>query len=275
MAVFFNKRQMLFEPVQPLSAGGMARLTLVQQPDGTRLVLRELHPRLCWDLRMQWRFYRGVKIREKVSPHPNIVYSVDFGYRGFIPYEIIEYVPGVNLHELINKKDDLIKKNSLLLLRHISTAIAHIHAKGYIHLDIKAENIVIDSNSGENDFRVKLTDFDLSRKAYSCFDRYHSGTASYMAPEQLRQGAIGIEADIFAFGVLSYYLVTGTKPFTGYTREEMRRQQMSTTYQINEPIKINPDLTPKLNKIIMECLEKDPTKRYPNMAFLQKEIGNL
>lgn len=259
--------------LQKFAAGGTAVLYLAEQPDGHRLVIRELLPRLRWQWRMHRRFLNGARIREAVSPHPNIVYSVEYGYRRLVPYEIIEYVKGSALHEMIGRKDPLIKEQSFEILRQACCAVSHVHEKGYIHLDVKPENFLVDTSGGT--VRVKLTDFDLSRKIGDVLDAHRSGTATYMAPEQLRSGAVGIESDVFAFGVLGYYLVTGQKPFSGFTIDEMRRQQLSSSFQILEPVKVAPDITPKLNWMIMKCLEKDAAKRFPNMQYLQKEMGRI
>ncbi len=256
-----------------LAEGGMAILYMAEQPDGTKLVIRELHPRLRWRLRKHWRFLRGAYIREKVSPHPNIVFSVEFGYSGLVPYEIIEYVPGVNLHVLIGRKDETILRNVLDVLRQACSAIAHTHASGYMHLDVKAENFVVDFSSGG--IGVKLTDFDLSRRSGRAFDAHRSGTVTYMAPELLRKGSVGMAVDIFAFGVLAYYLVTGKKPFSGFTEEELRKQQLSHSYQVIEPNRFNPDISPKLNRLILKCLEKNPLQRFPSMIYLQRELEHL
>lgn len=259
-----------------IAVGGMAVLFLAEQPDGTHLVIRELHPKLRWRLRSHWRFLRGARIREAVSPHPHIVFSVEHGYGGLVPYEIIEYVPGQNLHELIGRRDEFVVQNSLEVLRQASHAIAHMHDLGYIHLDVKAENFVLDKRAQDNrEILVKLTDFDLSRRSTAAIDARRSGTASYMAPELLKSGSVGIEADIFAFGVLAYYLVTRRKPFSGFTIDEMRRQQLSQAFHVAEPARLNPDIAPKLNRIIMTCLEKDPRERFPSMSYLRRELGSL
>jgi serine/threonine-protein kinase len=271
-----RSQRIRIQRLQQIAVGGMAVLFLAEQPDGTNLVIRELHPKLRWRLRSHLRFRRGARIRDLVSPHPNIVFSVEYGYSRLVPYEIIEYVPGQNLHELIGRRDECIVRNNLEVLRQASNAIAHMHDAGYIHLDVKAENFVLDKRAYEQDrVLVKLTDFDLSRRISASFDARRAGTASYMAPELLRKGSVGIEADIFAFGVLAYYLVTRRKPFSGFTLDEMRRQQLSQSYLVPEPIRLAPEIAPKLSWIIMKCLEKDPAQRFPSMAYLRRELDRF
>ena len=257
-----------------IARGGVARLTLAVQPDGTRLVIRELHPHLVFKFRVHWRFVNGTRVREMLTPHARIVYSVERGYYRFTPYEVIEYVPGENLRERIIHKDPVARKNHLLILRQAAEALAYMHSQDIMHLDVKPENFLVDDSGPE--ISVKLTDFDLSRICKRPKkDPHRAGTGSYMAPEQFKTGTIGPQADIFAFGVMAYYLVTGQKPFSGFTITEMRRQQVSTKFKIPEPSRLNPDISPKLERLIMQCLEKDPDQRIPSMLYLQQELGRV
>lgn len=269
-----NARKIEFERRHLVAAGGMATLTLVVQKDGAPLVLRELQPKLQWSPWMHVRFLRGAKIRDAVSPHPHIVYSAEYGYHGLRPYELIEYCPGANLNELIMRKDERIRKSSLEILRQACAALAHMHTRGYIHLDVKAENIIVQETQDDS-VSVKLTDFDLSRPCTSHHDFSRAGTANYMSPEMLRCGTVGVESDIFAFGVMAYYCMTGRKPFSGFTLAEMRRQQMSAVATVPEPSKLNHDISPKLSWIITRCLEKNPEQRFPSMNYLQQEFSRV
>jgi serine/threonine-protein kinase len=264
-------RGIKYTRVQVLAKGGIARITLGIQPDGRKVAVRELLPRHVLRPRIHWGFVRGTRIREQLSPHPQMTCSFETGHAGIIPYEVIEYVPGENLRERIIHRDECIRAQPLEILRQAALAIAHVHAQQFLHLDIKAENYLVDTTDGQ--LRVKLTDFDLSRRYGVRSDPYRSGTASYMSPEQLTAGQIGFESDIFAFGVMAYYLVTGKRPFSGFTIEELRRRQVSHSFEIIEPRRLNPDLMPKLNHIILACLKKDPAKRFPNMAYLCQELG--
>jgi len=264
-------RRIKITRLQQLAKGGMAMLTLGVQPDGKKLVVREMHPQHVLRWRLHWGFVRGTRIRERLSPHPHIVCSLECGHAGLVPYEIIEYVPGANLKERIIHKDPCVTQNPLEILRQAAAAVAHVHDCRIVHLDIKAENFLVDTR--EDAIRIKLTDFDLSRDCRSRVDPCRSGTANYMSPEQLTSGQIGFQSDIFAFGMIAYHLVTGKPPFSGFSMEEMRQKQVSHSYEVVEPRRLNPDLTPKLNWIILRCLEKDPAKRFPSMPYLCKELN--
>jgi serine/threonine-protein kinase len=266
-------KRIQYTRLHQFAAGGMAVLTLGVQPDGHKLVVRELHPKLRWNLRKHLAFMRGARIREAVSPHAHVVFPIERGYNRLVPYEVIEYVHGANLNDLIIRRDPLVKASAMDILYQACVAVAHVHDQGFLHLDVKPENFLVDTSRPE--FRIKLTDFDLSCRDDGSRNARRSGTKAYMSPELLRHGAVGVEADIFAFGVLAYFLVTGRKPFAGHSIRETFRQQLSQDFQVTEPVKMQSEISPKLNRAIMQCLERDPDKRFPCMLFLQKELERM
>ena len=261
--------------VKTIAHGGMALLTLARTPDGKEVVKRELHRKYMLRPRTHMRFLRGLRIREMLSPHDHIVRPLTRGYHGLLPYEILEYVPGHNLHEWILRRREKIESCALTILKDVAEAVAFMHEKHILHLDVKAENVLIDTGGDSGQLNAKLTDFDLSRNVRGEHNHLHAGTESHMAPEQLAGGDVSYSNDIFAFGVMAYYLVTGRMPFAAYSLKDVRRRQMSKSYKVTEPTKINPDLAPKLNWIIMRCLEKDRSQRFPHTAYLVQELSRV
>ena len=258
-----------------IARGGLADISLAIDARGEHCVVRKLHRHLALKLRPHWYFRRGMRVRRRLSPHPNIVGPIGHGYDGVCPYEIIEYVPGENLHEMIVHKRPELQDCALQILRQTALAISHVHNKGMLHLDVKAENVLVNYTDMEAGVIVKLTDFDMSRRYRTVNRKLRCGTASHMAPEQLCGGKVSFLNDIFAFGVMAYYMVTGKMPFHGFSVKELRHRQVSKSFHIAEPRKLNPDLTPKLNWLILRCLEKDTNHRFPNMAYLVQELGRL
>ncbi len=261
--------------VRVLANGGMATIILGQDGAGREVVIRELHRRHIFNFRVHRGFRRGMRVRQRLCPHDNIVCPLARGYRGLAPYELIEYLPDGNLRELISRKNERVQRNSLEILRQIATGLTHMHNQGILHLDVKPENVLIAFGAGESDVQAKLTDFDLSMRLRG--DRTHSraGTASHMAPEQLTSGQVSSANDIFAFGIMAYYLVTGKMPFSGFSLDEVRRQQVSRNFEVVEPRKHNADIAPKLNWLILRCLEKNQHERFPHMAYLLQELGRV
>lgn len=260
-----------YEEINELHRGGFARLALAQQSDGTRIVVRELLPGYLFRWRIRRAFVRGTRIREQLGRHPNIIYSLEHGIRHFRPYEILEYIDGMSLRRLMQNRENALTQNAVEILRQAAMALTHVHSLGFIHLDIKPENFVVCLN--DNPVTVKLTDFDLTVHAQEHHWRTPAGTMAYLAPEQIRNEAFGPAADIFAFGIVAYQLVTGRMPFVAKNKRKLLWAQTSQSYKVKTPLELNPDLSPKLDWIIMKCLEKHPADRFPSMAYLCQELS--
>jgi serine/threonine-protein kinase len=258
-----------------IARGGLADISLAVNSKGEYVVLRQLHKHLVWKVRPNWYFRRGMRIRRRLCPNGHIVCPADKGHCGLRPHELLEYVPGENLREMILHKAEAVNHSTLEILRQAAVGLSHVHKQGFLHLDVKAENVLVDCSDAEAGLRVKLTDFDMSRSISLSKKRLRCGTASHMAPEQLSKGSVSFANDIFAFGVMAYFMVTGRMPFHGWSEKEARKKQASSTFQVTDPRKINADLTPRLGRIIQSCLEKDVGKRFPSMAYLVQELGRL
>ena len=249
--------------------GGIASLEHIVLGDGRKALLRILQSSKVLNIRQQLLFRRGIKIRAALSPHPRIVTSFEFGTKGLRPYEIIEFVEGRNLKALMNNRDAVLQDEMMTILTQCAEAIAWIHTNGFMHLDIKPENFLVDT-SGPKPV-VKLTDFDLAQPATNNGPRKQSGTPAYMAPEQFKSKTAYMASDVFAFSVMAYQIVTGKQPFVSSTKKGSLHKQASENYVPKAPIDHIPSFPLKLNNAIMAGLEKRLDKRLPDMnAFLRK-----
>jgi serine/threonine-protein kinase len=259
-----------YNVLRELHVGGMARLSLAVTADGRQIVQRQLLTRHLIGFRMRRAFIEGTRIRQALSPHPRIVDSLERGVRGLMPYELIEYVDGSSLRRLLQNKDACLATDTLVILRQCAEGLAHVHESGFVHLDVKPENFLVTQAAGG--LEVKLTDFDLARDATAKRSRWQSGTAAYLAPEQIRKDVVGTPADVFAFGILAYQLVTGRMPFQGKHEKQLRWRQTSERFVPKSARSLAPDLSPKVDKLITKCLEKDPEDRFPSMVYLCEEL---
>ncbi len=250
--------------------GGIASLERIVLEDGRKAILRILQSSAIFSLRQQMQFRRGIKIRAALSPHPRIVTSYEIGAKGLRPYEIIELVEGKNLKILMNNRDTILQTEMMSILTQCAEAIAWMHTNGFMHLDIKPENFLIDTNGPKP--VVKLTDFDLAQPATNNGPRKQSGTPSYMAPEQFKTKTSYMASDVFAFSVMAYQIVTGGKqPFPSSSQKGSRHKQASENFTPRSPVDHDPTVPPRLNNAIMMGLEKRLEKRLPDMnAFLRK-----
>jgi serine/threonine-protein kinase len=261
-----------FIPHEELYRGGMAVLRLATgTDDGKKYVLREMLPSTALSWRKRSGFKRGCEIRAKLSPHSHIVRSFDFGVRHCKPYELIEYVPGPSLRQMLNDEPETVLEHGFELVRQTAVALAHVHDLGWMHLDVKPENFIICKERGR--LHAKLTDFDLTTEARELRMSKPPGTMVYAAPELLKDGLVSPAADVFAFGVMAYRLVTGHMPFEGNSEKKSRWRQMNDRYMPKSPAEIVPDLSSKLSSLIMHCLAKAPRDRFPSMVLLSKQLA--
>lgn len=254
--------------LEHLSVGGMANIYLVADGRGQRFVLRLM----LGEYRFAWtnnrRFSRGIEVNRALD-HPNIVKLYDHGkFRG-LRYSILEYVDGPNLKEAMLRNDPHLRTHRLKILVGMAAGLSHMHERGFLHLDFKPENVVLTPA-----YDPKLIDFDLAipRPDQPKKVSRLSGTPLYLAPEQILQQPVDERADIFAYGITAYELLTGKKPITGNTLDEVIRKYMEFDQHLRSPRVHVPDLPPKLERVVLKCLEKDLSRRYPSMSLVVRDL---
>jgi serine/threonine protein kinase len=246
-----------------LNEGGTAEVFLARTSDNQNVVVRKL--RSLYKLRFSKRkeFSRGLEIQLKMN-HPNIVKVLEMPKKQMIPYAVLEYVDGYNLRHSLGQKN-YITDNSILILKQILNGVQHIHQKGYLHLDLKPENIIV-SRWGE----VKIMDFDLAEPIREIPQSHSkiSGTLNYLAPEQILKQPIDERSDIFSLGIIMFELFTGHKPFMALSKKEA----LDVYADVNKPFPkastVRPDIPPGIEHIITNCLQKQINKRYPNLDMI-------
>jgi len=254
-----------------LGAGAMAVVYKAQQLSLDRTVaIKVLPKRLSENPEYVERFYKEGQAAAKLN-HNNIVQAFDVGEAGGYHYFVMEYVEGKTLHDDLSAGKILIEDEALDIIIQVAHALAHAHARGLIHRDVKPKNIMID-NGGV----VKLADMGLARvttdieaarmeagKAY--------GTPYYIAPEQIR-GKIDIDgrADIYGLGATFYHLVTGRVPYMADDPEEVMRKHLSE--QLIPPDHINTALSAGVSEVIEVMLAKQREDRYNNAEELLTDL---
>jgi serine/threonine-protein kinase len=150
----------------------------------------------------------------------------------------------------------------------MAIGLSHVHESGFMHLDFKPENVLVTRNGG-----VRLIDFDLAQPIPEEPKKMakNPGTPGYMAPEQLQRLPIDSRADIFAYGVAAYELLTNQKPFPGETPGEILARQLDPAGP-TPPREHNPELPAALEKVVLKCLAREPDKRYPFMSVLVRDL---
>jgi serine/threonine-protein kinase len=252
-----------------INSGGMADIWLATDERQKPYALRRMHERLRWNWLARRRFVRGAEILAKIGDHDRIISYVEHGKIGGKLYLLMDYVEASNLKELYAQHDPVLVENVAQILIDMAEGLEHMHENGFMHLDFKPENVLVTRNAS-----VRLVDFDLARpipEKPKKVSGKNPGTPAYMAPEQLRGEPIGHRADIFAYGVAAYELLTNQKPFPGDTPGEILAKQLDRSGFV-EPRQYNPDMPASLQKVILRCLEREPERRYPFIGMMLREL---
>ena len=262
-----------------LGSGGMADVCLAwDEHDRREVAIKVIKP----DELDQRTLDRFVKEAAKVAQwhHPNIlhIYSdlklelVDPSRGSMIPYIVMEYAAGGDLHKRLRPGQPYPLKEILTLAPQLCSAVAYAHTQGVIHRDLKPLNILfrVLPNGSE---QAVLSDFGLAVEVNATHHTFPSGgTLPYMAPEQFRGGTLP-QSDIFALGVILYQLCTGRLPFRRTLFEvgrDLARQQQLTPPP--RPSSLQPHLSPDLDAVILRALAHDPTQRYPDAETLWEDF---
>jgi serine/threonine-protein kinase len=251
-----------------INSGGMADIWLATDKDQNTYALRRLHDNLRSDSTARKRFIQGCEILSKIHDHDCIVGYYGHGKIDGAPYLLMEFVEGSNLKLMYAEHDPVLLEHVANIIIDMGTALEHVHESGFMHLDFKPENVLVTRNAG-----VRLADFDLARPIPKKPKKLEAnpGTPAYMAPEQLQRGAIDQRADIFAFGVSAYELLTNFKPFPGDTAADILARQTNRAGFV-PPRQHNPDLPVDLERLILKCLQQEPDNRYLYMSALVHDL---
>jgi len=160
----------------------------------------------------------------------------------------------------------------MIFIRQLANVIQYIHSRGYLHLDIKPENILI-----RPDGRLVLIDFDLAilRKRFFKKLANVSGTTAYVPPETLVNRTADDRSDIYAFGICCYELLSFHKPYEGEKIELVRAAQIDAKTPPTPIRQHNPDIPVALANLVMKCIAKDPKDRYPDMVLVLRDLNKL
>jgi serine/threonine-protein kinase len=200
------------------------------------------------------RFLNEVKTALKVT-HPNVCRVHDIGEVDGQHYLSMEYVDGEDLASLLRRIERLPQNKAVQIARQLCAGLAAAHEQGILHRDLKPANVMIDGRG-----RAKITDFGLAGLAEGIEgDEVRAGTPQYMSPEQHAGREVTVRSDIYSLGLVLYELFTGKRAFEASTAAEIKRLQEQSTPTI--PSSHVEGLDPAVERIILRCLEKEPSQR--------------
>lgn len=236
-----------------LGQGGMATVYLaIQESFEREVALKILSGDLAADESFSERFIREAKIVSRLV-HPNIVTVYDVGVEEGHHFLSMEYIPGDDLKQ---GRYALTLSQCLSVIKDIARALSYAGKKGYVHRDVKPENIMLHGEDG----RAVLMDFGIARPSEQVSSMTQTGTAigtpHYMSPEQARGQTVDPRSDLYSLGVVMFLLLTGHVPFDADSAVAVGVKHVS------EPIPRLPDYLNVFQPIINAVLSKDPEHRY-------------
>jgi serine/threonine-protein kinase len=199
--------------------------------------------------------------------HENVTAFYDYGEVDGHPYLVMEYLAGESLQSLIREGRAGDMRTKLALARQIADALAYVHSKNIVHRDVKPDNIRVDAHGA-----VKLLDFGIAKTDELSVTGagFTVGTPYYMAPEQIRGEKPTHLVDVYAFGVLLYELLTGTRPFEAQSVDAIFDQIL------NQPVDLAPlagaGAPEGLVSLIAEMTEKDPALRPRTCSVVMRRL---
>ncbi|MEU0932090.1 MULTISPECIES: Stk1 family PASTA domain-containing Ser/Thr kinase [unclassified Embleya] len=245
-----------------VAAGGMATVyrALDTRLDRT-VALKVMHAGLAQDPEFTRRFILEAKAAARLS-HPNVVNVFDQGTDGAVAYLAMEYVEGRTLRELLQDLGNMTPREAFGVLEPMLAALSAAHRAGFVHRDVKPENVLISDDGG-----IKLGDFGLARAttttATAATGKVLVGTVAYLAPEQVERGESTPRSDVYAAGVVLYEMLTGRQPHHGSTAVEVIYKHVHA--DVPPPSLAVPGLSHALDTLVRAATVRDPEHR-PNDA---------
>src|SRR5512143_699824 len=273
-----------FEIVAPLGAGGMGEVYRARDTRlGREVAIKVLPAERLSDPARRARFVQEARAASALN-HPHIITIYEIESAQGVDFIVMELVRGKTLDALIPRAGMRLGE-VLRIAIPLADALAAAHGAGIVHRDLKPANVMVTPEGV-----VKVLDFGLAkltqaeegaREDATTLDAREklshpgtvAGTPAYMSPEQASGGKVDARSDVLACGAVLYEMVTGRRPFGGGSTAEMLASLLKE--QPKPPSEIVPDLPKELERIILRCLRKEPSRRFQNMLDVKVELQEV
>ncbi len=232
-----------------------------QEGTGKRFAMKQLLASKASDAEERKIFEMEAKLGMQLS-HPNLVHVYEYVKDKTQPYFVMDYFPSTHLRLILSKPPlyEEFKPRLRRIIEQTAQGLAYMHSKGWIHRDVKPENVIV-NKSGE----VRVIDYSLSLKVPTGLARMFAskpprqGTRSYMSPEQIRREQPCVSADVYSFGVLCYELAARRQPFRANSAQELLTKHLRDTP--SPPTTYEKSITPEYSDFVLRMLRKKPSDR--------------
>ena len=257
---------------EELGRGSMGMVYRGKQVALGREVAVKILPRsLAQDPSYIARFIREAQIIAGLN-HPNIVQIYDAGQQNGVLYFVMEYVQGPTVGSLLHLDGSMPQHLAAEYIAQVADALdAAYKERNVIHRDIKPENLMLDRWG-----RIKVMDFGLARAPglqQITVAKTLVGSIYYASPEQIWGKPLDNRSDIYALGVVLYEMVAGQRPFSGRTLQEIT--QTITAGRLLPPTALNPEIDPRLERIILTAMATNRDERFPQAGVMAEELRAL
>jgi eukaryotic-like serine/threonine-protein kinase len=267
-----------YKLIRKLGAGGMGEVYLAEHAMLKRpCALKLIKPSAGADRLTLARFEREVQSSARLAHH-NTIEIYDYGHaEDGTFYYVMEYLQGMSLADMVKAYGPLPPGRVIYLFQQVCAGLAEAHALGLVHRDLKPANLFIAVHGGETDV-AKVLDFGLVKPTMDpdaeqlTVDMVVSGTPMFMAPEQaMADRSLDTRADIYALGAMMYSAITGQAPFGGANAYEV--MVAHTRDAVVAPSKVRPGVPADLEAVVLRCLAKKPTERFPTAKVLAEALA--
>jgi len=283
-----------YQNLELIGRGGMAEVYKSIHPSlGTPIAIKILRVALANNPDFRHRFTREAQVVSQFE-HPNIVRVFDYGEQAGTPYMVMEYLAGKDLRNFLEERGRLSLAHALPLLTGIADALDYAHQRGVVHRDVKPSNVLIESLKDEggrmkaektnsssrsglhpSSFRAVLTDFGIAKILHGETSMTRTGmlgTFDYIAPEQIEASAeVDGRADVYAFGVMVYQMLTGELPFKHNHVGALLIAHLNQPPP--DPRELVTDLPSPAAYAIRRALAKNPDERYATAGEFAAELS--
>ncbi len=262
-----------YQIIEPIAEGAMGAVYRGERLKlGRAVAIKIMHDALPDELASRQRFEREAKLMALLE-HPHCVSVMDFGLHEGKPYLVMELVRGTSLLEVLTRAGRIEPARAIEITRQILSGLAHAHELGIVHRDIKPANVMLTERTGLGE-QVRILDFGLARPATDSTKLTTGivvGTPNYMAPEQIKGGAIDGRTDLYAVGVMLFELLTGQKPFIADDPLAVVRKHLNMKPPTLADILPNVGFG-ALEEVVARALAKAPAHRYENAAEMSAAL---